>query len=93
LFFFIITWKGLFVNPYFLKSHQTEDNHNNQTGEGQTQSRNEIFKHLAVVLAVINGTMVCVIDATADAVADVSKQFLHGSWLLSFVVFIITQKG
>ena len=83
----------MFVNSYFLESHQTEQNHNNQTGESQTQSRNEIFKHLAVVLAVVNGAVVCVVDATADAVADVSKQFLHGSWLLSFVVFIIAQKG
>jgi hypothetical protein len=94
LFCTLIIAQGVeFVNPYFLESHPTEQNQNNQTREGQTQSRNEIFKHLAVVLAVINGAMVCVINVTADAIADVSKQFFHGSWLLSFVVFIIAQKG
>jgi hypothetical protein len=54
--------------------------HESQNANTQTASVQDVFADVIVVLAIINGAMVCVVNATADAVSDVFNSF-HGVYL------------
>jgi hypothetical protein len=62
-----------------LSKHHSQK-HESQNANTQTASVQDVFADVIVVLAVINGAMVCVVNATANAVSDVSNSF-HGVYL------------
>jgi hypothetical protein len=62
-----------------LGKHHSQ-NHEAQNTNTQTASAQDVFADVVVVLAIINGAMVCVVNATANAVSDVSNSF-HGVYL------------
>ena len=79
-----------FFNLFFcdaLGKHHSQ-NHETQNTNTQTTSAQDVSSNVIVVLAVVHGTLVCVVDATANAVADVAKfssDFsFHGVAPLSF---------
>ena len=62
-----------------LGKHHSQ-NHETQNANAQTAGAQDVSFNAIVVLAVIHGTLVCVIDATTDAVSNVSSSF-HGIYL------------
>ena len=62
--------------------------HEAQNTNTQTASAQDISTNVVVVLAVVHGTLVCVVDVPADAVANVAKLSLdvfHWLFPLSFI--------
>ena len=84
----------VFVKCFFLfffcdalgKHHSQK--HESQNTNTQTTSAQDVSSNVIVVLAVVHGTLVCVVDVPADAVANVAKFSLdvfHGLFPLSFI--------
>ena len=79
--FFLIYFCGA------LGKHHSQK-HEAQNTNTQTTSTEDVSSNVIVVLAVIHGTLVCVVDVSADAVADVAKLSLdvfHDLFPLSFI--------
>jgi hypothetical protein len=79
--FFLIFFGGA------LGKHHSQ-NHETQNANTQTASAQDISSDVIVIFTIIYGTLVCVVDVPADAVADVAKFFLdvfHGLFPLSFI--------
>jgi hypothetical protein len=69
-----------------LGKHHSQ-NHETQNTNAQTASAQDVSSDVVVVLSAISWTLVCVIDISADAIANVAKLSLdvfHGLFLLSF---------
>ena len=47
-------------------------NHETQNTNTQTASAKNIFADIAITFAIIHGALVCIIDATTDAVSDIA---------------------
>lgn len=78
-----------FFNLFFcdaLGKHHSQ-NHETQNTNTQTASAQNVFANVVVVLAVLNGALVCVVYVPADAVANVAEfsfDVFHGLSPLSF---------
>ena len=71
--------------------------HETQNANTQTASTQDISSDVIIVLSVVHGTLVCVVDVPADAVANVAKLSLdvfHGLFPLSFIcLYYSTKEG
>jgi len=59
-------------------------NHKTQNTNAQTASAQDISTDIAIILAVIHWALICVVDATADAVSNISKFSSHIVLLLGW---------
>ena len=56
-----------------LSSHEYQDESEAKTCNAHTNHAEEIRCHFAVIATIANRAMVCVVDISADAVADVAE--------------------
>jgi hypothetical protein len=69
-------------------------NHETQNANTQTARTQDISSNVVVVLSAVSWTLICVVDATANAVANVSQLFLHWFIPLSFIcLYYSMEKG
>jgi hypothetical protein len=65
-------------------------NHETQNTNTQTASAKDISTDIAIIFAVIHGALVCVVDATADTISNVTQFFSHIVLLFERVVTKVT---
>jgi hypothetical protein len=79
-----------------LGKHHSQKQETDKTN-AKTASVQDISSNAIIILTVIRWTLVCVVDISADAVADVAEFFLnvfHGLFPLSFIcLYCIMDSG